>query len=255
MTAFGRKQWIGIDGAPVTGTFTAHTPIHKEKMGLGIILTNDKISVFNQTSLSAIYSYRILISETRRLSFGLQGGFNNYTIRNSQLTSKVPNDPLLTNSDVSSFTPSFGAGIYYDSKKSYIGFSIPYLTGKIFQPKSAVINLRNYYFLTAGYIIDISNDVKLKPSFLAKYISGNPMQVDLNTNIMFREVFWFGLSYRSFNSLCFLTQVNITDQLRIGYSYDMSLGKLAGLNAGAHELMINYLFSFHKTKVVTPRLF
>jgi type IX secretion system PorP/SprF family membrane protein len=257
MTAFARKQWANVEGAPLSATFSAHTPIKKEKMGLGFLFSNDKISIFNQTSLSAIYAYRIAFSEHRKLSFGLQAGFNNYSVRYSQLTSKTANDPALPTSDFTSWSPNFGAGVYYYSQKLYIGLSVPFLASNILANKYVAqrLELKNNYFFTTGYVMKLSPDIKLKPSVLVKYLSGNPIQIDLNANVLFREVLWAGVSYRSFNALSFLTQVNITEQLRIGYSYDLSLGKLAGFNSGSHEFMINYLFSFTKTRVDTPRYF
>ncbi|RZK01691.1 MAG: type IX secretion system membrane protein PorP/SprF [Flavobacterium sp.] len=178
-------------------------------------------------------------------------------MRYSQLTYKTANDPALPTADENSWTPNFGAGAYYYSQKLYIGLSVPFLSTNILATKyiAKQIELRNNYFLTAGYVAPITNDIKIKPSILVKYISGNPVQMDLNATVLFRDVLWAGLSYRSFNSLIFLTQVNVTEQLRIGYSYDLSLGRLSNYHSGSHEFMINYLFSFTKTKVATPRYF
>jgi type IX secretion system PorP/SprF family membrane protein len=257
VTAFARKQWAGVEGAPVSATLSAHTPIKKEKMGLGVLFSSDKISIFNETSFKAVYSYHIALSKQRKLAFGLQAGFNNYAIRYSQLKSKTMNDPALPAADDINWTPNFGAGVYYYSQKLYLGLSVPFLSSSIFGTKNIAkqIELRNNYFLTAGYVATVSHDFKIKPSVLVKYIAGNPVQMDLNATVLFREVLWAGLSYRSFNSLSFLTQVNVTEQLRIGYSYDFPLGKLSGFHTGSHEFMINYLFSFTKTKVATPRYF
>ena len=35
LTALYRNQWVGIEGAPKTQTFSVHAPLRNEKIGLG----------------------------------------------------------------------------------------------------------------------------------------------------------------------------------------------------------------------------
>lgn len=257
LTATGRKQWSGVDGAPSTLTFSAHAPIRKEKMALGALITNDRISVFSQTTLNLIYAYRLHFSSGSTLAFGLQAGASNYLARYSNLTYKSPNDPTLQQEDYNSITPGFGAGIYYNSEKLYAGISVPYLASNFLATKYVAnrLELKNHYFFTAGYVATINENLKFKPSALIKYIEGAPVQIDYNANFLYKEFLWLGVSYRSKSSLIFLGQFYANDQLSFGYSYDYSLSKLSGFTTGAHEIMVSYLFSYTKTKVVTPRYF
>jgi type IX secretion system PorP/SprF family membrane protein len=257
VTALARKQWTGVDGAPTAFTFSAHAPVRKEKMALGMLLNSTSVSIFNQTSFNVVYAYRILFSEKARLSLGLQAGLNSYSAQYSKLTAKNPNDPSLTGSDYTSITPNFGTGIYFSNSKFYAGLSVPSITSSLIKTKYAVndLVLKNAYFLTAGYVITLSNDFKLKPCILAKYVSGTALQLDLHTNILFREVLWLGVSYRTSNAMSFLIQINATDQFRIGYAYDHNIGNYSLLQSNSHEVMINYIFSYRKTRVVTPRYF
>lgn len=252
ITALGRKQWVNVDGAPTTAVLSAHSPIKNEKMGLGLMIANDRISIFNFSSINAIYSYRVLLSEKKRLSFGLQSGLTNYNIRYSQLTSKTSNDPSLNLADYNSLSPTFGAGLYYNTDRFYLGLSAPLLTANIFSPSQVV--QQNIYFLNAGYVFNISNDLKFKPNGLIRFQSGSA-QLDLNANFLFRDALWAGISYRAFNMLSFLLQLNVSEQFRIGYAYDSNIGALTSMNSGSHEIMLNYLFSFNKSKVVSPRYF
>ncbi|WP_293892866.1 type IX secretion system membrane protein PorP/SprF [Sporocytophaga sp.] len=256
-TATGRKQWSGVEGAPSTLTFSAHAPIRKEKMALGALITNDHISVFTQTTLNVVYAYRLHFTSGSTLAFGLQAGASNYLARYSDLTYKAANDPTLQQEDYNTITPGFGAGIYYNSKKFYAGASVPYLASNFLASKYVAnrMELKNHYFFTAGYVTDINENLKFKPSTLIKYIEGAPVQIDYNANFLYKEFLWLGVSYRSKTSLIFLAQVYANDQLSFGYSYDHSLSKLSGFNTGSHEIMISYLFSYTKTKVVTPRYF
>jgi len=257
MTAFARKQWVGIDGAPTTATFSAHAPIKNQKMGLGLILGNDRIAIFNQTALTGIYSYRIQFSETKKLAMGLQAGFTNYSARYSQLTSYVSNDPALGTADVNSFAPNFGFGLYYSTNKFYAGLSIPYLSSNLIKSRKVVNNLSltNIYFLATGYVFTLSKDFKFKPNLLVRYIPNSSLQADFNFNFLFRNLIWVGASYRTFNAVSFITQINVSQQLRFGYGYEINMGTIQRLSTGSHEFMINYLFLFSKRKVVNPRYF
>ncbi|MFN3405500.1 MAG: type IX secretion system membrane protein PorP/SprF [Cytophagaceae bacterium] len=257
LTALGRRQWLGMEGAPSTGTFSAHSPLKNEKVSLGVMMYGDKIGIFNHYSFNAIYAYKIKITEKSKLSFGLQAGVNNYVAKYSELTAKDANDPSLSRDDISGVAPSFGAGVYYYSDRFYAGLSVPYLVNNIFRDRFIENNFkpdRNYFF-TSGAVFDLSEDVKVKASILVKMSSGVPLQADFNTNFLFKEVLWLGASLRNLNALNFLVQANISEQLRMGYNYEFGLNKLSTVNSGSHEFMLNYLFSFNKTKVVTPRYF
>ena len=70
IAAFYRKQWAGIQGAPETMTFTADAPVLDNKVGLGLIVINDKVGVTKETYFISNYSYSIDLGEGS-LSFGL----------------------------------------------------------------------------------------------------------------------------------------------------------------------------------------
>ena len=52
-----RTQWVGLEGAPKTGTFFAHTPIN-EKIEIGISFVNDNVGdVINENNIYADFAY------------------------------------------------------------------------------------------------------------------------------------------------------------------------------------------------------
>ena len=78
MSIFGmhRTQWVGLDGAPVTNTFSLNTPINNSNLGLGLSFVNDRIGPSDENAISADISYTIQTSETYKLSFGVKGTAN-----------------------------------------------------------------------------------------------------------------------------------------------------------------------------------
>jgi type IX secretion system PorP/SprF family membrane protein len=43
IAAFYRRQWVGISGSPETMTLAADAPFLDAKLGLGLIIANDKL--------------------------------------------------------------------------------------------------------------------------------------------------------------------------------------------------------------------
>jgi type IX secretion system PorP/SprF family membrane protein len=259
LTALARQQWTGLQGAPSTQTFSAHSPIKNEKVALGALFVNDKIGVIKQTGFHAAYAYRI---QTRKatLSLGLQAGFTSYRAEFSPLFVQDPNDPYFNNNNVNEFLPNFGTGAYYYSDRFYLGFSVPQLINNSYKKENnnaftGVLQVR-HYFLTGGYVFDFNPSLKLKPNVLLKAVEGAPLAVDLNANLLLKEVVWLGLSYRSLQSLSVLLELQLTDQFRMGYAYDFATSASPNnLRYGSHELMLQYRFAYSKTKLITPRYF
>ena len=254
LSALARKQWTGLDGAPSTQTFGVHAPIKNQRMALGALFLHDNIGVTNQNGLFGMYAYRIPVSDKGKLAFGLQGGVSFY---NAQFSKVSATDPRFAN-DVRLVTPSIGFGMYYNTERFYAGLSIPQLNQANFDKKNPDSNskLVRHYFLTAGYVFDIGHSLKLKPNVLVKSVVGAPIEIDLNANLLIKEVLWVGLSWRSFDSIDALLQLQITDQLQFGYAFDFATTTdLKNVNGGSHELMLNYRFSFAKTRIITPRYF
>jgi type IX secretion system PorP/SprF family membrane protein len=253
-----RQQWIGFSGAPTSQMVSAHNLLPNKKMGLGIVLERESMGV-NQTFNGYImYAYKIKF-KNGIFSMGLQAGVSNYKQQLTELT--IPqgvNDPSFAN-DVSYTLPNFGAGIYYSTERFYIGLSVPYLLQNTFDKSSDVLSARqsrNYLF-TSGYVFDLSPSLKLKPNFLVKYVNGAPVNIDINANLLIKEVIWIGCSYRMKNSINPLIELLVTPKLRFGFAYDIPISTMAGVYTGSPEVMINYRFIKKKkvSRIFSPRYF
>ncbi len=257
-TLLFRDQWTGLPGAPSTQTFSIHSPIRNAKIALGLQVIHDKIAIFNQYGVNGSYAYRIF-TDKGTISLGMQLGFTSYNADLSALGPQDPTDPVFQG-DVNKVMPNFGAGIYYYTDKFYLGLSAPQLVTNSLTEDVIEIDTdarqERHYFLTAGYMFELSHNVKLKPNILIKAVEGAPIQMDLNANFLFSEVLWLGVSWRSLSDFNGLVEIQLTDQLLLGYSYDFATTTdLSRINSGSHELMLNYRFRYAKNKVITPRYF
>jgi type IX secretion system PorP/SprF family membrane protein len=246
-TAVNRNQWVGFDGAPKTSTFSLHTPLKNKKVNIGITFTNDRYGITTQNKINAIYAYRLFFKKSS-LSFGLQVGVD--FIRNNwnAIQTTTPGDQVFTGQYSQQNVPQTGFGIYYKAQKFYAGISSPDLIS--IGTSSTVYKSA---FLTAGYLFDLSENVKLKPFVLVKYIKDSPVEVDLNAIVYFKMV-GIGYSYRTNDAMVFLATVNVSKQFSFGYSYDLTTSKLATYVRGSHEIMLKYEFGY-KINTQSPRYF
>lgn len=236
-----RDQWVNIDGAPSFQFFSAHTPLFDNSIGVGLIATRDQIGAHLDHGFYATYAYKVRMSHGY-LAMGLQGGFNNRVSNYNDLTLRDDNDYMLSGI-VRKFSPNFGTGAYYYNSKMYVGISVPYLLknnvypGEILDSESRA---PRYYYATGGIVLDLASNMKLLPSALIRYQANQPLGVDLNCNLIFDDVVYAGLSYRSGDSFSFLTQLVLNENIRVGYAYDILTSGQRQFTNGTHEIMLNY---------------
>ncbi len=253
-----RRQWTAFDGAPVTSLIAVDGPVLKEKIGWGLILSNDHIGVTNRTDFFANYDYQIKIGKGK-LSMGLKLGASQYYAKLSTLTVWDRTDDVFLGDRSSAILPKAGCGIYYYAERYYAGVSIPIIwaydnTRNFNFNLEAASSLRRHYFLTGGYIFDVSKSVKLKPSVLIKYLASAPVQADFNLNALILDQFWVGTSIRTGDAIALILEYQINKELRIGYAFDYTYSRLNSYSGGTHEVMIGYDFT-RFAKIKTPRYF
>lgn len=257
-----RAQWVGFDGAPVTSTVSIHTPIKDTNVGLGLSVVNDRIGPSIENNIAADFSYTIPMSDNYKLSFGLKASANLLNVDYSKLTTYNSGDPRYQDNIDNKFSPNIGVGIYLHSNKTYFGLSAPniletkHFDGKANNNSSSFITreLIHYYFI-AGYILDLNDNVKFKPSILTKLVKGAPLQIDLSGNFLINQKFTAGLAYRWNAAASALVGFQINESWFIGYGYDFDTTKFVNYNSGSHELFLRYELFKKNNRIVSPRFF
>ena len=241
-----RKQWVGIEGAPETQTFSANARTING-VGLGLSVVHDKLGLADATNFNVDMSYTLVTSIYSRLAFGLKGGFSTYSNNLSQGITPDNN----SNGDLSGIYPNFGLGAFYYNQEFYVGLSIP----QLFKTPEFKIDNNTYsggiskklnYFATFGYVFNLNEKVKFKPSTLIKLSTDLPLSVDINANVLYNKKVEFGVSYRYNDSVHGMVALLFNENIRIGYAYDHTLTKLGNFNSGTHEIMLLFDIGFKK---------
>ncbi|MFK7932074.1 MAG: type IX secretion system membrane protein PorP/SprF [Saprospiraceae bacterium] len=278
-----RSQWVSVEGAPITQSFSAHTPLKNERVGVGLSVINDVIGPSRTTNANLSYAYKIPIGNMN-LSIGVQGGLYNYWSDFSQLVLQDPTADEAFSMNVNLTQPNFGGGIYLSGKHFYVGASVPHLVEyDLREDVTTPIYARIYrhYYGMAGLVLPLNGDnLMFRPSVLVKTVSigsglrkdsafqsvGAPTEVDIDLSLLFYQKFWLGASFRtaieafdnersSYDSADLWVSYFMENGLRIGAAYDYPLTELAQVTAGSFEVMIGYEFNFDTKKTVTPRYF
>jgi len=261
-----RQQWAGLEGAPQTYTFSMQAPLKNEKVALGLNVINDKVGLEKRFYVFGDYSYLVPLDQKTNLRLGLKGGFTNYSNDLTAYSTNAPKsatiDPAFQGDINSKFIPNFGIGAFLFSDRYYVGLSVPKMLNHEFSNNYNNYSLSSefrHYFLMAGLVFDLGENIKFKPTMLTKASftseSGSPVQVDLTGNFLFKEKFWLGASFRTGDSFGFIAQWIIDKKLRIGYSYDYTTSSLRTVQNGTHEIMLSYEMKFIKELVTSPRYF
>jgi type IX secretion system PorP/SprF family membrane protein len=261
-TALYRNQWVGIEGAPKTGTFTVDAPFAQDRIGLGVQIVSDKIGIVRTTGAVLSGAYRIPMN-SGSLSFGIQGSVNQYHAGFSdvQLDPSGPvGDPGFTE-NVNKVLYNFGSGAYYNSDRFYAGLSVQdFVRNRLNNETMAsdqevTARQSTHAYFATGYVIPVGMDFDLKTSVLLKGVRGAPVQADLNATLWIKQIIAIGAEYRTSADVSVLGELRVTPQVRIGYAYDRSTTTLRNFNSGSHEFMLRYEFSFDRDKMLSPRYF
>lgn len=252
-----RNQWIGFEGAPKTLTFSAHSPMRKQNMGLGICVISNQIGVSNETNLIGNYSFRIKMNNGS-FFMGLGGGLLMINTAWSELQANDLNDYLIQNNSPTYLIPEVSIGVYYSTKKYHFGFSLPYMLSYTFNLSKDKYDVRNKiseytYILSGDYSFDLQKDFKIVPSLMLKYQKKSKADFIFMSRLIYMDKYSIGMAYdteqKNFKGMF---QFQLNKQFKLGYMADFNASKLNKYKIGSHELMIRYDFKY-TIKVNSPR--
>lgn len=253
-----RTQWVGFEGAPVTGSFNVHAPLAKKNMALGLSFQNDVIGARNASFMGAAYAYQIRLDEAgkRKISFGIQGGAINYRFDWDALEYNSPGDPVAFSTNGNFWIPNVDFGVMYLAPKGYFGVSLSGLRqSRLTEAAEGDGRLSTALNVQAGHIFLLSESLSLKPfAFLRHDLSG-PAQFDLGLSALLANRVWLGAAYRYDFGTVLSMQLLAGNGLVVGYAFDWALNNLVASQSGTHELFLGFDLGFLKQPKHTVRYY
>ena len=269
-TGVYRNQWIGLEGAPKTYLLSFDMPIMNKRVGIGLNVNRSTIGISERWTVEGNYVYRIPLGEGF-LGMGIQASIryvgNNYADSRLVATQTISSDGGIPVGAQSRYVPNFGAGLYYNAEKFYIGLSVPrFLENNIdFNSFSGIFpkEVPHVYFMT-GILWELGISAKLQPQILLKYAPDTPLNADVNLNLILINKLTLGMTYRTGRStvtgigesLNLLFGIQATDGLFLGFSYDITLSEIKDYSSGSIEAVVRYCIVDAKRRdVINPRFF
>lgn len=241
-----RFQWVGFEDAPITNTLSIFGPTVNYPMGWGGTISYDVAGAVSIGSAHGSYAYYYPINEDLKVSMGLNLGIMQYRIDLSKVSLRQPGDPIYHSTQETRYLPDASVGVYFYTSTYNIGFIATNLLNnkiKIGEEPTGLSRLKSHFYLTGGYKYFINREWSLEPTFILKKVTPAPYQLDVNLRGWYRNLAWFGVSFRTSEALSLLAGYIYENKIQIGYAYDIIFNPLRKYNFGSHELILSYKFN------------
>lgn len=233
-----RDQWSGFEGAPQTTNLSVHAPISALRGGLGLSVFSDQEGEYDNTNINLSYAYQTELAGGQ-LGIGLSFGMYQSGLDGSKLNPSQSGDNSIPTSEVTGNALDLGAGLYFNTQDVYFGLSSLHLNEpNIDVSDGSIKQIKQHYFLIAGSYHSVTPSLSLNPSIFLKS-DGSSSQLDINTNLIYNDKIWGGLSYRLDDGIIVLAGLELMKDLRLGLAYDLVISEV---NANSFEVMLGYNF-------------
>ncbi|CAI8299461.1 MAG: Uncharacterised protein [Cryomorphaceae bacterium] len=249
-----RSQWMGFgeDGGSAASTqnFSIDAELPSLYGGVGLNVVKDNVAEFSNLGLQASYAFRTELG-VGQIGMGMSVGMYQSGVNGGALRPAAIGDPAIPTGDVKGSSLDIGAGVYYNTQDVYIGISSSHMTEPTIEWSEGssinTLDLTRHYFLIAGYYHEINSILSLNPSIYLKS-DGATSQLDINTNLIYNNKMWGGVSYRLDEGLILLAGMNVNEDLRFGLGYDVTI---MNPMSNSIEFMLGYNFKIKTNKAVS----
>ncbi|MBY0424136.1 MAG: type IX secretion system membrane protein PorP/SprF [Cytophagales bacterium] len=254
----GRFQNMGFPGAPTSVFLSGSTPVFRREhehtdvkempyLGMGGFVQYESTSPINKFQLYYSVAVHYPLSAKYTLSAGLSAGLQQQSSSLQQsdfYQNQTGTQQVESINNQSTFLPDGSAGLWLHSKELYAGIS----SRQLFNNKSPLTNVQQVrdYLVTAGYKYKINQDWDVLPSTLIKFVPGLPAAVDITVRGMYKNMFWFGATYRHKDAVPILLGMNFKERYTLGISYDITFSNLSRYSSGTIEFLLGYKFGAAK---------
>ncbi|MRG46987.1 type IX secretion system membrane protein PorP/SprF [Chitinophaga sp. SYP-B3965] len=235
LNAAYRKQWAGMEGAPVTQFFTADYGMGK-RVGWGVNVFNDKAGLINRTRAAVSYAYHLPLSQDgKTLHFGLSLGMNIQRLDYKLIDGEI-NDPSIGafNRRDDYFEAEFGMA--YAHKGLTLQAALPNIRSLV-SGENKGVNGGGIFFSAAAYKFDLEGTVSVEPKLCYRGIRGYDNILDVGVNVTFlKNVANVMAVYHTSNSLTTGIGVDIMKTVMIQAMYTIQTGGMKTYVDGAYEI-------------------
>lgn len=241
-----REQWTGVPGHPKTNLVSVDSPLNGHNLALGSSFSSDQIGPLRSTTATIDFAYRLYLTKKTRLAFGVKGSINSQSLRFSELKNIDQADINFSQDFKFKPQPNIGFGIYLWNEKYFAGISIPTLIeqSQEYQDGTVFGTKKRHHYLHGGAILEINDQMKLKPTLLIRHTNGSPLAVDLGGTVIMNDFLFVGMSYRYRQAWGANIMLTLHERFKVGYAFERSHPTIQSISGGTHEVLIGYLLKY-----------
>lgn len=252
-----RSQWTGFPDAPNTFGVQYHGPLGRT-FGFGAGLVAENAARLTRVKARFNYAFRFNIQEAAKIAIGFSTEFQDLRLGNSILgqTFYQAGDARIEEAvnGRQSFDASFG--IFASIRENtFVGLSFTNLVKARLDDiiTSNEESFFTYYAFLAGHRFELLDGaISVEPSIMMRQIKNSPFQTDVNLKVgYFHDKLITGVSYRSLRAIGAMVGTEISDNLQMYYTFDLSLQDLQQYSVGSHEFSL--IFGLKKRDPNRPR--
>lgn len=224
--------------------------------GLGLAFYHDAIGFNRQNNLLLNYSYPLELGGAGTLGIGVGVGMINFGQNPTWVPPTTQTDITLpvgfnaTNLDLN-------FGLYFKGTGDwYAGISSTHLSESLLRKSISNISYeyqtkRHYYLMGGKTLRGIGNgDIDIQALVRTDFVK---FSADINARYIWNNMLYGGITYRTIDAIGIMVGWYPIDNLTIGYSYDITTNKLAGISRGSHEIALRYCYKLPPLPIQTSR--
>lgn len=245
-TTIYRNQWDKVNGAPNSAILNIEANLQRFiPGGIGISFFHDAIGFSRQNNVLLNYSYPIEVPGVGRLGIGLGVGLVNFGMSPVWVPPTTAIDPSLP-VGFSATNLDLNFGLYWKGDQDYyVGLSSTHLNESLLKQTVGTIDqtyqtARHYYVMGGKKFDNIGNglidaQMLLRTDFVKT-------SADLNVRYIWNNIAYGGITYRTVDAIGLMLGWMPIQNMTVGYSYDLTTNKLAGVSRGSHEILLKYCY-------------
>lgn len=250
-----RRQWMGFDDAPVTQGISLNSRILRGSMGLGTTYFSDKTGPTKRSNFSLAYSYHGKFDDVE-LSVGIAYDRLTYHVDGTKLNMHIPFDNVIDlMASQKKKVNNASAGLLFYNDRFHLGISMLNMiepTVNYYPQEDSIhktkIHMVPHIYGSVGYNWSGQPDWIWENSFQVLYAEANPMAIDYNLRVHYKQKVLGGISIRIRDAIAFHAGATVMEDFHVSYSYDLVISSLRSSQSGSHEIMLVWSSDLGKQK-------
>ena len=219
-------------------------------------ILSDQYGAFQATKFAANYALSIPLNMKWKATIGLSLGLNNHSFNPARAVVLNVNDPMLpylggdleydafSQGKINQLNIDGGAGLALSNSDFFISLAAKQVPRNFLTIGNSSVNFdqRIHWNAMAGYNFSIANGLDIQPAVLIKKMTPSQLSYEFSALATINYIFWAGVNYHLGASTGIMVGMEVSDELKIGYSMEFATSRINYFSNGGHEIMISYAF-------------